>query len=190
MSFHHVTIPGSGRTILALHGTGGDEHDLVPLVQAVDPNATIISPRGKVTEYGSNRFFKRLAEGVFDLEDLALRTDELADWIASQRIVPLALGFSNGANIAASILLRRPEILAGAILIRAMVPFEPGTAVDGVGKPILILSGERDPIVPMDNARRLAELLTQSNFAVTHKFLPTGHNLTQADILTAQEWLG
>jgi len=126
---------------------------------------------------------------VFDLEDLEFRTIELADWVADQGILPVALGFSNGANIAASILLRRPEVLAGAILIRAMVPFEPAAKVDGNGKPVLLLNGERDPVVPVENALRLAELLAQSNYAVTHKFFPTGHNLSQADILTAQEWL-
>ena len=131
--FIHEFVPGSSnRTLLLLHGTGGNEHDLIPLGRELDPNAALLSPRGKVLENGMPRFFRRLAEGVFDLEDLQKRTHELADFVAAaadrydignKNIV--AVGYSNGANIAASTLLLRPEILAGAILFRAMIPLEP-----------------------------------------------------------------
>src|SRR5438477_9120157 len=131
--FIHQLVPGnSKRTLLLLHGTGGNERDLIPLGHDLDPNASLLSPRGKVLENGMPRFFRRLAEGVFDLEDLQKRTHELADFVVSaaahykidiKHIV--AVGYSNGANIAASTLLLRPEILAGAILFRAMVALEP-----------------------------------------------------------------
>src|SRR5437868_10373853 len=128
--FIHEFAPGSSaRTLLLLHGTGGNERDLIPLGHDLDPNASLLSPRGKVLENGMPRFFRRLAEGIFDLEDLQKRTHELADFVTSaaehykidtQKIV--AVGYSNGANIAASMLLLRPEVLSAAILFRAMVP--------------------------------------------------------------------
>src|ERR1700719_2478432 len=131
--FIHEFVPGnSDRTLLLLHGTGGNERDLIPLGQELDPNASLLSPRGKVLENGMPRFFRRLAEGVFDLEDLKKRTQELADFVVSaaehykidnKQIV--AVGYSNGANIAASMLLLRPEVLPAAILFRAMVPLIP-----------------------------------------------------------------
>src|SRR5438093_4095070 len=133
--FIHQLVPGnSKRTLLLLHGTGGNERDLIPLGHDLDPNASLLSPRGKVLENGMPRFFRRLAEGVFDLEDLQKRTHELADFVVSaaehykidiKHIV--AVGYSNGANIAASILLLRPEVLSAAVLFRAMVPLVPET---------------------------------------------------------------
>src|SRR5882724_6151610 len=129
---HEFVLGKSNRTLLLLHGTGGNERDLIPLGHELDPNASLISPRGKILENGMPRFFRRLAEGVFDLEDLKKRTNELADFIASaakhykltaDQIV--AVGYSNGANIAASMLLLRPEILHAAILFRAMAPLVP-----------------------------------------------------------------
>src|SRR4029077_1658625 len=133
--FLHEFVPGtSERTLLLLHGTGGNERDLIPLGRELDPNASLLSPRGKVLENGMPRFFRRLAEGVFDLEDLKERTHELADFVVSaaahykidiKNIT--AVGYSNGANIAASMLLLRPEILPAAVLFRAMVPLTPKT---------------------------------------------------------------
>src|SRR5438046_1466021 len=131
--FIHDFVPGSSsRTLLLLHGTGGNERDLIPLGRELDPNAALLSPRGKVLENGMPRFFRRLAEGVFDLEDLKYRTNELADFVAaaaqhygfaSDNLI--AVGYSNGANIAAAMLLLRPEILHGAVLFRAMVLLVP-----------------------------------------------------------------
>ncbi len=198
LSFIHRFEPGSapGRPpILLLHGTGGDEHDLLPLGRAVAPGSDLLSPRGKVLENGAPRFFRRLAEGVFDEADLRRRADELAGFVAEARAAygleaPIALGFSNGANIAAATLLLRPEALAGAVLIRAMVPLAEPPAANLDGKPVLLLSGAVDPIVPEENAARLATQLRDAGATVEHRILPIGHGLSQADLTLAARWLG
>jgi phospholipase/carboxylesterase len=180
--------------LLLLHGTGGDENDLVPLGRAVAPDAPLLSPRGKVLEHGMPRFFHRLAEGVFDDDDVRRRADELAVFIESARThygitAPTALGYSNGANIASAMLLRRPQVLSGAILLRAMVPLSAAPGVDLAAKPVLIISGAQDPIVPAENAARLADLLRASRAAVEHRVLPAGHGLSNADVTMTQQWL-
>lgn len=183
-------------TLLLLHGTGGDENDLLPLGRAIVQGAALLSPRGKVLENGMPRFFRRIAEGVFDQEDLAFRTRELADFIGAATekygIDPtrlFAIGFSNGANIAASVLLRFPEKLTGAILIRAMVPFVPKQAPDLRDKPVLLLSGRADPIMPIDQIEELAGILKSAGANVTLHWENAGHALTQGDVLTAREWM-
>ncbi len=182
--------------LLLLHGTGGNESDLVPLGRMLLPGAALLSPRGKVLERGMPRFFRRLAEGVFDQEDLTLRTAELARFIqqASEQygLDPgklVAVGFSNGANIAASLLLRFPSLLAGAILMRAMPPFIPAEPVDLGRKPVLMLSGERDPIVQRDQVMQLANLLRDSQADLTLHWGEGGHNLAQDDVSVARDWL-
>src|SRR6266404_7371801 len=195
--FVHEFVPGnSNRTLLLLHGTGGNERDLIPLGKELDPDASLLSPRGKVLENGMPRFFRRLAEGVFDLEDLKKRTHELADFVVSaaehykidiKHII--AVGYSNGANIAASILLLRPEILSAAILFRAMVPLVPETKPNLNAKRIWIGSGAHDPIVPQSNTKELVELLRGSGADVTIRFFQSGHELTTADVDGAREWL-
>jgi phospholipase/carboxylesterase len=197
LSHLHRFIPAtaSGRPpILLLHGTGGDENDLLPLGQVIAPGAALLSPRGKVLEGGMPRFFRRLAEGVFDEKDVRRRADELADFIAEAReayrlAAPIGVGFSNGANIAAAVLQLRPEALAGAVLLRAMVPLSDAPNVDLTGKPVLILSGEMDPIVPADNAARLARTLKGAGASVDHRTLPAGHGLSQADVTIIKTWL-
>lgn len=196
-SFIHRFEPGTepgAPPLLLLHGTGGDEADLLPLGRAVAPGSALLSPRGKVLEGGMPRFFRRLREGVFDEEDVRARAHELADFIAEARAayglpVPVALGFSNGANIAAAMLQLRPEALAGAILLRAMVPLADPPAAQLRGKPVLLLSGQLDPIVPADNAARLAALLREAGAVVRHRVLPSGHGLSQADVTAAGTWL-
>jgi phospholipase/carboxylesterase len=195
--FIHEFVPGSSsRTLLLLHGTGGNERDLIPLGRDLDPNASLLSPRGKVLENGMPRFFRRLAEGVFDLEDLKKRTHELADFvIAAAKHYKIdikhmiAVGYSNGANIAASILLLRPETFAAAVLFRAMVPFVPETQPDLSSVRVLIGAGSIDPIVPASETKQLAELLRSAGADVAIRFFQGGHGLTQADIQAAQEWL-
>jgi phospholipase/carboxylesterase len=195
LSHLHRFVDGDRkRPLLLLHGTGGDEDDLLPLGGAILPGAALISPRGKVSEHGANRFFRRFAEGVFDVEDLKTRTDELADFVLAAREhygldTPVAVGLSNGANIAASLLIRRPETVRGAVLLRPMTPYEPEAWPDLAGKPVLILSGAMDPIVPSANARRLAAILAEAGASVTHKLLPTGHGLGRTDIAEASAWL-
>ncbi|WP_377847462.1 alpha/beta hydrolase [Bosea sp. UC22_33] len=195
--FIHVFEPGSDparRPLLLLHGTGGDERDLLSLGRTVAPGASLLSPRGKVLEGAAPRFFRRLAEGVFDEADLKRRTDELAEFVlwAGERYglpAPIALGFSNGANIAAAILQQRPEILAGAVLLRAMTPFSEPPRAALTGKPVLILSGALDPIVPKANAEALAGQLGASGAVVEHHVLPAGHGLGQGDIDLLGGWL-
>jgi phospholipase/carboxylesterase len=186
--------PGTARPLLLLHGTGGDESDLLPLGRVVAPEAALLAPRGAVRENGMPRFFRRLAEGVFDEADLRRRTADLAAFVLAARErydlgAPVALGFSNGANIAASLLMLRPETLAGAVLIRPMVPFAEPPAADLAGRPVLILSGAMDPIVPAENARRLAEQLAAAGARVEHRVLPAGHGLSQADVSLATGWI-
>ena len=195
--FVHVYEPGSDTSrppLLLLHGTGGDERDLLGLGATVAPGASLLSPRGRVMEGPMPRFFKRLAEGVFDEDDLRRRTHELADFIAQAReryglAAPVAVGFSNGANIAASLLLLRPEVLAGAALLRAMSPFANPPQVNLAGKRVLILSGAMDPIVPASDAQRLGNTLTESGASVDHRVLPAGHGLSQPDIGLLKGWL-
>ncbi|MDP9186333.1 MAG: alpha/beta hydrolase [Verrucomicrobiota bacterium] len=195
--FVHEFVRGeSERTLLLLHGTGGNERDLTPLGRELDPNASLLSPRGKVLENGMPRFFRRLAEGVFDLEDLTKRTHELADFVTSaaqqykidiKRMV--AVGYSNGANIAVSALLLRPEIFPAAILFRAMVPLVPETQPDLSSVRVWIGAGAFDPIVPSSEAKQLAQLLRAAGADVTVRFLQGGHELTPDDVDGAREWL-
>lgn len=197
LSFIHRFKPATepGRPpLLLLHGTGGNEDDLLPLGGMIAPGSAQLSPRGKVLEGGMPRFFRRLAEGVFDEEDVRRRAHELADFIAQAReaynlAAPVAVGFSNGANIAAAVLQLRPEALAGAALLRAMVPLQDPPAADLAGKPALILSGASDPIVPADNAKRLASLLQAAGATVEHRMLPTGHGLSQTDVALTKTWI-
>ena len=195
--FIHEFVPGSSeRTLLLLHGTGGNERDLLSLGRELDQNASLLSPRGQVLENGMPRFFRRLAEGVFDQEDLKRRTEELAGFVAaaaeSYRFAAdqvIAVGYSNGANIAASLLLLRPQTLRGAILFRAMVPLMPPTQPDLSSVRVWIGAGDKDPIIPTSDSRRLAELLRGAGADVTIRFFNAGHNLTNNEIETARDWL-
>ena len=188
--------PLAGTTLLLLHGTGGDEHDLLPLGRAVAPGAALLSPRGKVLEGSAPRFFRRLAEGVFDVPDLVARTHELAAFVGAAaehyRFDParvVALGFSNGANIAASALLLHPGLLAGAVLLRAMTPFTPTTPVRLPGTPVYLGAGRFDPLIPAAGSAELARLLEQAGARVTLEWQPTGHQLAPAELDGVRRWL-
>lgn len=195
-TYRHLPATDASRPpLLLLHGTGGDENDLIPLGQMISPGSAVVSPRGKVLENGMPRFFRRLAEGVFDEADVIRRANELADFVSEARerhglAAPLAVGFSNGANIAAALLLLRPEALAGAVLIRAMMPLADAPKPDLAGKPILMLTGAMDPIIPEANAAELARRFEAAGASIEHEVLPAGHSLTQADIRLARDWVG
>jgi len=177
-----------GKTpLLMLHGTGGDENDLLPLGRMIGPGRSLVSPRGQVMEQGMPRFFRRFAEGVFDLDDVRERADALGAFVAEARSAygigrPIAVGFSNGANIAAALMLRHADALGGAILIRAMPTIDPAPDLDLAGLPVLMLSGQMDPIVPAQSREALARALSSRGAAVTTKVLPAGHGLTQSDV--------
>jgi predicted esterase len=198
LGFIHRFVPGadtSQPTLLLLHGTGGNEDDLLPLGQAIARGTALLSPRGQVLENGMPRFFRRIAEGVFDLADLELRTEQLRTFVEdaeeTYRLSPekvIAVGFSNGANIAASLLLRHPEVLAGAILIRAMVPFIPEVLPNLRGKPILLLSGTTDSIVAPENTQKLHNLLQSAGANVQLHWEAAGHGLTKGDLAAARTW--
>ncbi|AMA57363.1 alpha/beta hydrolase [Bradyrhizobium sp. CCGE-LA001] len=192
--FEPATTAGSP-PLLLLHGTGGDENDLLGLGRMISPGSALLSPRGRVLEHGMPRFFRRLTEGVFDEDDVRRRARELGEFVDESRqryriAAPVAVGFSNGANIAAALLLLEPDVLAGAILLRAMVPLSVPPKANLAGKPILLLSGQGDPIVPASNSAQLAALLSQAGARVTHRVLPAGHQLSQADVTLARDWIG
>lgn len=183
-------------TLLVLHGTGGNENDLVPLARELLPDAAILSPRGKVEERGMPRFFRRLAEGVFDLEDLALRTDELARFVDDassaygfDRDQVIALGFSNGANIAASMLLRLGAVLQGAMLLSPMLPFAPEKTPDLSSVALFVGAGTADTIIPPAQARSLVETLRGAGAQVTDYWHPAGHTITHEELRSARAWL-
>ena len=198
LGFVHRFVPAQtsdAPTLLLLHGTGGDENDLLPVGRMLDERAALLSPRGKILEHGMPRFFRRLAEGVFDHEDLMRRTHELAGFVErsvdeydiDQRRL-FAVGFSNGANIAASLLLAYPRLLAGAVLLRAMVPFEPDSAPDLSGIPVYLAAGRSDQMVPPENTERLAQVLREAGADVTLDWQPGGHGIGPAEIQAARKW--
>jgi phospholipase/carboxylesterase len=195
--FLHEFVPGnSNRTLLLLHGTGGNERDLIPLGRELDPDASLLSPRGKILENGMPRFFRRLAEGVFDLEDLKTRTNELADFVAAAvtnyKLAAnhvIGVGYSNGANIAASMLLLRPEIMHAAILFRAMVPLVPDKLPDLSSVRVWIGAGDQDAIVPASQTQQLVDLLRSAGADVTIRFAKAGHGLSNEDLEAAHHWL-
>jgi phospholipase/carboxylesterase len=197
LSFVHRFEPGTrleAPPMLLLHGTGGDENDLLPLGRMIAPGAALLSVRGQVLEHGMPRFFRRLAEGVFDEADVARRAGELADFVDAARkaygiAAPIALGYSNGANIAAAMMLLRPRTLSGGILLRAMVPLAKPPQADLSGTSVLIVSGQRDPIIPSENGAQLAAMLTNAGAAVERRVLPVGHELSQTDVTLARQWL-
>ena len=198
LGFTHVYEPGDGDwTLLLLHGTGGDEHDLVPVGRRLGAQAALLSPRGKVLESGMPRFFRRLGVGQLDIPDLLVRTDELAAFVTAAseqyqldpaRIV--AVGFSNGANVAVSLLLRHPDRLRGAALLRPMLPYEPQLPLRLAGTDVLIAAGEGDPFSSPEQTRRLAEVLRDAGAEVAVHLEPgAGHNLGPGDLRTLSGWV-
>lgn len=199
-TYHHVFEPGSDPAappLLLLHGTGGNETDLLRLGRAISPGSALLSPRGDVSEGGALRFFARLGEGVFDPQEITRRTQAMADFLTAasqhykidrQRLI--AVGFSNGANIAATALLLRPETLGGGILFRPMVVLDqPAAAGTLAGKRVLLCNGSTDPLVPPDDPLRLAALLRAGGAEVKVHSIPASHALTPQDLAAAQAWI-
>jgi phospholipase/carboxylesterase len=197
-AFTHRFVPAGTRepVLLLLHGTGGNEDDLLGLGKSLHPGAALLSPRGKVLENGMPRFFRRLAEGVFDQQDLVFRTHELADFVAAaateyqfgdRKIV--AVGYSNGANITASLLLLRPQTLAGAVLLRAMVPIVPEKRPDLGGISVFLAAGKNDTFIPPEGTRQLAHLLQEAGADLTLRWSDQGHQLESKEIDEARNWL-
>jgi predicted esterase len=199
LGFIHKFVPPSGGsqlTLLLLHGTGGNEGDLIQLGHELSPGAALLSPRGKVLENGMPRFFRRLGEGIFDINDLTDQTHNLAVFVreASEAYgfhlgKVVAVGYSNGANIAGSALILHPETLAGAVLFRPMIPFVPEAMPQLSGKPILILAGSRDSIVPKDETERLASLLRRAGADLTLRWADAAHGITGEEVTAARDWL-
>jgi predicted esterase len=197
LGFQHVYEPGPGDwTLLLLHGTGGDERDLVGLGRQLAPRAALLSPRGKVLEAGMPRFFRRLAIGQLDIPDLLVRTDELAEFVSAAAQAYgrdpgkiAALGFSNGANIAVSVLLRHPALLGAAALLRAVLPYAPAGTLRLAGTDVLIAAGEGDPYSSPEQTRRLAEVLDTAGATVSVHVEPgAGHSLGTGDLRALERW--
>jgi predicted esterase len=200
MDYTHRFVPSeetpARRVLLLLHGTGGNEDDMIPLGRDLDPAAALLSLRGNVPENGMPRFFRRLAEGVFDEEDVIRRAHELAEFIVAAAAKYnfdagslTAVGYSNGANIAAAVLLLRPGVLTSAVLFRAMVPLTPAANPALTDTRMLICSGRHDPIVPVENAERLSGMLRTAGAEVTLRWEEAGHQLVFAEIEAAKNWL-
>ena len=198
LGFEHVFERGSSaRTLLLLHSTGGDERQLVGLGRQLAPDANLLSPRGKVLEHGvTRRFFARTGIHDLDIPDLKARTDELADFVAeavdaygldADKLT--ALGYSNGANIAVGMLLRRPQLLAGAALLRPTLPYEPEQPPPLLHKRVLVASGSRDGYVAPGASDRLVALLRAGGAEVTYELAPVGHELLQSDLDATARWL-
>jgi predicted esterase len=197
-AFVHRYEPGSGpATLLLLHGTGGDEHQLIDLGRQLAPDAALLSPRGQVLEGGvAARFFARRGMGDLDLDDLRLRGDALAQWVADACVRygrdpgrVIAVGYSNGANIAVELLFRHGGVLRGAALLRPMLPYRPGVPLSLAGTDVLIASGDADPYSAPEQIEELAEVLAAGGAEVQVSRQPVGHELTQADLDTLAAWV-
>jgi predicted esterase len=198
LDFVHRFIPataGGLPTLLLLHGTGGNEDDLLDIGARLVPGAARLSPRGKVLENGMARFFRRLAEGVFDLDDLRRRTAELAVFVEEaanlyglDRSRVISVGYSNGANIAASLLLLNPTVLSAAILLHAMVPLVPDPLPDLQGRQVFLSAGRLDTMIPPRETERLAKLLESAGARVTLAWQQGGHGLVPGELESARAW--
>ena len=197
--FVHIFVPAekpASPTLLLLHGTGGDERNLLQVGGELWPGAALLGVRGKVLENGMPRFFRRVAEGVFDVDDLKFRTEELAQFIDAagerygfSRKKLIVVGYSNGANIASSLILLHPHYLAAAVLFRAMMPFVPDLIRNLSHLSVFIGAGRLDPIVPSGQVEELGALLKSGGADVTISWRQGGHELGEDDILAAKTWL-
>lgn len=192
MEFVHKFLPGRlPVTVLLLHGSGGDENDLLPIAGALAPGAAILSPRGNVMQHGARRFFAYPGPDGFDADEVRLRVDEFAEWLGSMGVAPnplYALGYSNGANMAAALMLLRPGTIAGACLFRSRAVITPAPLPDLNGAPVLISAGQTDHLIPPSAAEALGQLLTTAGARVDLAIQNAGHDLTPADFSLAKQW--
>ena len=195
---HHIFKQGTNSNkpvLLLLHGTGGDERSLLSLATLIDPEASVLSVKGNISENGMPRFFKRLAEGVFDEEDLVFRTHELNQFLDDaakqykfERRNIIAIGYSNGANIAASLMFHLEDALKGAILHHPMVPRRNISIPSLANVPVFIGAGENDPICPREESVELEALLSEAGATVMMHWENFGHQLTQSEVEAAKKW--
>lgn len=196
-SHRHIFEKGTSpkKVIVLLHGTGGNEHDLLNIGRHIDSEASLLGVRGNVVEAGMPRYFKRLAEGVFDEEDLFLRAQELYDFLkdslehfAPERELVTVVGYSNGANIAATVMLKHRSIFDKVILFHAMVPYRNQDMQVLKESTIFVGAGKNDPIIPKNETEELIEVLRKQGASVTEKWYEFGHQLTMDEINDAREW--
>lgn len=198
LDFIHIFIKGnnnSNNCLLLLHGTGGNENDLVPIAKIIDENAAILSPRGRVLENGMPRYFRRIAPGIFDLKDLEFRTKELYNFILKAKThygmenhKIITIGYSNGANMALSLLFSYPGLLSGAILFRPMMPYKPKEELNLNGKKILVLAGLYDELIDSKITKELVSILQSKRANVELNWIKSGHALTYEEVEVAKKW--
>jgi phospholipase/carboxylesterase len=195
-NYVHAALPGlpGGPLLLLFHGTGGDEHQFIRLGQELVPGAAIVAPRGDVSEFGAARFFRRTGEGVYDMDDLAVRTQKMAGFIGAHReaaksSAAVGLGYSNGANILASVLFADPALFDAVVLMHPLIPFEPDIKGDLAGKRILMTAGRRDPICPPDLTSRLDAYLRAAGADVTVAWHEGGHEIRPSEIEAVRHFL-
>ncbi|PDQ22430.1 esterase [Mesorhizobium sanjuanii] len=195
-SYVHKVAPGSpgGPLLFVFHGTGADESQLLSLGRDLAPQATIVSPRGDVSEQGAARFFRRTGEGVYDMGDLARATDKMAGFVrahveAAKPSSVLGLGYSNGANILASVVFAAPDLFDGAVLMHPLIPFEPEVRGSLAGRRVLVTAGSRDPICPPNLTSRLEAYLRADGADVTVEWHDGGHEVQSNEIEAARRFL-
>lgn len=194
MAYHYRHTPGDHRLIVTLHGTGGNESQFHGFVEQVVPGASILSPRGDVSEHGAARFFRRRAEGVYDMDDLWMRVDQMADFVRDQRVENvtrrcIGIGYSNGANILMATALKHPHVFDALILMHPLIPWTPDPSPDLAGKPVFISAGQRDPICPMPSTEALLSYLGDQGAEVTTHISYGGHEIRDDELMAVQTYL-
>lgn len=190
---YHAEGRAEGRPLVfAFHGTGGTENQFVPLVRELVPGAAIVAPRGDVSEHGALRFFRRTGEGVYDMDDLERRTEAMAAFVeahvaAARPSAVIGLGYSNGANILASVIFRRPALFSRAVLLHPLIPWTPEPAP--VTTEVLITAGERDPICPPEETRALEDWFRAQGAPVATQWSPGGHEIGRQEIAAVAAFL-
>lgn len=199
-AYHHLFKPGQpgAPLVLAFHGTGGDEHQFTSLIGQFLPGAGIVAPRGDVSENGANRYFRRAAEGVYDMDDLAVRKAKMAGFIAAHRRAHLAanpgsavyaLGYSNGANILAAVLLDTPELVDRAVLMHPLIPWQPAANPRLAGAEVLVTAGRQDMICPLPMTEALVDFLKAQQASVTVSLHDGGHELRPSELEAVRSFL-